>query len=146
MTVATAIRVRLLAISAVTTLVGQRVYTLVIPQSLDTFPAIRVQRIDDDEPMHMRGSAGLLRARVQVDAIAREEGGVDAYGSAVAVDAALHGPGDGSGLCGWQGVVTQGADSMEITGIVPVDVRDQYELGEQRFYKVMRDYWVFHRM
>lgn len=131
MTAAEVVRTRLLALSAVTAIVGQRVRTLILAQN-ETLPAIRVQRISESEPMHLRGSSGLQRARVQVDSYA------STFAAARSLDAAVHGDGAGSGLCAFTGVV----GSANVRSIVPMNVQDLYEKDEREFYRVSRDYEV----
>lgn len=139
MTAAEAIRERLLAISAVTELVGTRVFLLMLPQK-GTLPAVRVQGISEAEPMHLRGSVRVLRSRVQVDSVVNESSGLAA---ALALDAAVHGAGDGTALCGWTGSVGS-SPATDVLAVLPIDRRDAYDGGELRQVKVMRDYWVWH--
>jgi hypothetical protein len=146
-TIAEAVRVRLLEITAVTALVGQRVRVLRLAQG-DTGagPAIRVQRIGDDELMHFRGSVGVFRSRVQVDSVHQEGvGGINAYTSARNVDAAVHGNGAGSGLCGFRGSVTSGGDTVQFDAVLPSGCREGYDAEELKQVKVMRDYMVHWR-
>lgn len=86
-----AVRTRLLATSAVTALVSTRVYLMRLPDPV-TFPAIRVQLVDDPQMKHLRGPLGITGARVQVD-VYDEETATDPYGSvneiSQAVEAAL---------------------------------------------------------
>lgn len=132
MTAAEVVRARLLSISAVTALVGQRVRTLVLAQN-ETLPAIRVQRVSESEAMHLRGSVGLRVARVQVDSYA------STFAAARSLDAAAHGDGAGSGLCGFSGAV----GSAWVRGIFPMAVQDMFEKDNGReFYRVTRDYEV----
>lgn len=133
MTAAEAIRSRLLALSAVTDLVGSKVYVHVLPQSF-TAPAIRVQRIDQLEDPHLRGTAMPVRARVQVDSVAKT------LAEAYALDAAVHGPGDGTGLAGWTGEV--GSPAVSVAAVLPIDVRDGFDAEDLKQYRVMRDYAV----
>lgn len=132
MSIVEAIRTRLLAISGVTALVLTRVHAQVLPQS-PTLPALRVQRVSEVEDMHQRGSAGLLRARVQVDTVTTSN-----RAAAVAIDEAVDGNGAGSGLKGWRGVV----GSLRIVLIEPAGVREGFDAEELQQYKIMRDYFV----
>ena len=61
-----ALRARLTGASAVTDLVGTRIYWVERPQS-SALPAITLQTVDDRMPQHMKGFDGLDVARVQVD-------------------------------------------------------------------------------
>jgi len=126
---------RLEAVAAVTALVSTRIYLGVLPQKA-TLPAIRVQRVSENEFMHMRGTSAVYRTRVQVDSVSNAS---DAAGQALAVDAAVHGDGASTGLVGWQGT----AGGIEITGVMPATVRETYDADELRQYKVMRDVLVW---
>lgn len=141
MTAAEIVRARLLQIAAVTALVGQRVRLLRFRQS-ETWPAVRVQQISDVESMHLRGSSGLHTARVQIDYCAGEASGVDPYASARAVDEAAHGPGNGTGLCGFQGLVPLGSPGIWVDAIRPAGYREDFDLDELRVVRIMRDYLV----
>lgn len=134
MSVAAAIRQVLLTFAPLTALVESRVYVMLLPQN-PTLPAVRVQRIDEDEPIHFRGPGNLRRARIQVDSI----GG----GGAVAetVDAAVHGDGISTGLRAYQGTV----GTIRIELMDPADVRTVYDADELRQYKVARDYFAWYR-
>lgn len=142
MTVAEAVADRLLSLSAVTALVSTRVYVFKIPQS-ERRPLIRVQRITDQQDMHLRGSVGLLASRVQVDSYAAEASGVDPYAVARSIDEAVHGDGAGSGLCGFQGGI--GSPAFEIAAILPISVREEYDPEESRVVRFLREYEVWHR-
>lgn len=136
MTVDTAIRARLLTLTPVTDLVNQRIFTVILPQGV-TLPAIRVFRVGQDEPMHMRGPVNMFRARVQVDSVGVSKAQVDA------VDAAVQGDGMGSnatGLKGFKGTI--GSPAMTIHAIIPADVRDLYDPEELRQFKVSREFFV----
>lgn len=135
MTVDQAVRARLLVVTPLTTLVSTRIYTVILPQN-PTLPAVRVQRISQVEPMHLRGPVNLYRARVQVDAVATTKAGADA------VDAAVQGDGLGdvaTGLKGWMGTIS----GFVVRAVLPIDVRDGYDADELKQFKVMRDFWVF---
>jgi hypothetical protein len=135
-TAVTAIRARLLTVSAVTALVAARVYVELLPQE-STLPAIVVRLVDQHEPMHLRGPVGVNQSRVQVDAIATTKAGADA------LDAAVHGDGLGtgaSGLLGWIGSL--GSPAFEVLAVAPLDRLDGYEAVEVKAFRVMRDYRV----
>lgn len=134
MTAVGVVRTRLLAISAVTAIVGQRVYALILPENA-TFPAIRVQRISQLEPMHFRGPVSMFSARVQVDAIAATKAAADA------LDAAVLGNGLGSvatGLKGWTGDLS----ATHVHAIRAIDVREMYDPEELRQFRISRDFSV----
>ena len=125
---------RLESLVAVTGLVGTRIYQGILPEH-PTFPAIRVQRIGENEAMHMRGTSGVFRTRVQVDSISNA---ADAVGVAQAVDAVVRGNGATTGLIGWRGT----AAGVVIHSILPADMRESYDPEDRRQYRVMRDVFV----
>lgn len=139
MTEAEAVRARLLDCAPVTALVGQRVYKDVLPQK-PTLPCVRVQRISQVRPWHLRGPVGVNVSRVQADSIALTKA------DAEAVDAAIVGDGlgpDASGLVGWSGAL--GSPAFEVLFVEPETVRDDYEAEELRQFRVSRDVLVHWR-
>lgn len=138
MDVVEAVRGVILSLTPVTTLVGARVYSGILPQGLQDFPAVRLQRVDNFEDMHLRGSNGVLAARVQVDTFARTRAAVHA------TDAAMVGPGDGTGLVGWTGTAG-GSPGMEILAILPIIDRELYDADELKLFRIWRDYSVQYR-
>lgn len=134
MTAAEAVLRHLLTVSAVTALVGSRVYNQLLPQS-PTLPAVVVQDISQLEGAHLRGADGVFRTRVQIDVYAKTKASADA------VDEAIHGDGAGSGLAFFTGT----AGDLQIDVIRPEAKRDGFEPGELRQFRVMRDYFVHHR-
>jgi hypothetical protein len=137
-TVAAAFVTRLLSLTAVTDLVGTRIRNMRLRQGEAQERAIRVQRISETQEMHLRGAVNGFRSRVQVDSYAPEASGVDPYLAAAAIDAAVHGDGAGSGLCGFAGAV--GGDGFVFTSILPDGVREEYDPEEQRVVRISRDY------
>jgi hypothetical protein len=135
MSAAVAVITRLEAVAAVTAIVSSRIYQGVIPQDA-TFPAIRAQRISEDEPMHLRGASSMFRTRVQVDSVSNA---TDPIGQATALDALVHGDGSGSSLVGWKGE----AGSVQVHAVLPIAVREQFDAEELRQYRVMRDLHVW---
>ena len=139
MTVAEAVRERLLDCAAVTALVSTRVWKDVLPQK-PTLPAIRVTRISQVEPMHMRGPVGVNVARVQVDSIATTKA------SAEAIDEAVNGDGLGAGATGARGWVgSLGSPAFDICAVLPAGVHDSYTDAEFRQWRVTRDFMVHYR-
>lgn len=145
MTVVEAVRSRLATVSALTALVSTRIYSLKLPQT-PTLPAVRLQQVSEVEPMQLRGSSGLARARVQVDAYAQEGSGTDPYAQAHQVSAAAHGTfagGAASGLNGWRGTV--GSPGFEILEIESAGLQEGFNPEELRQVIVSRDYFVTFR-
>lgn len=142
MTPAEVVRARILAISAVTALVGSRVYSVIFPESV-TWPAVRVQDIGQVEDLHLRGAVGAIRGRVQVDVISGVRNGVSSLQEAKTVMALIHGDGGGSGntpsgLNAWSGSV--GSPAIQVDLIEPVDYRERFEAEEIKAWMISRDY------
>ena len=135
MSIVAAVITRLDAVTAVTALVSTRIYNGTFPQD-GTFPAIRVQRIGEDEQMHLRGAVGTIRTRIQIDSVADS---AEPIGDAQSIDSAVHGDGSGSGLIGWAGNV----GDIDIQAVIPAGVRETYDGEELRQYRVMRDAFVW---
>lgn len=132
---ASAIRERVLDISAVTALVSTRVYTGQFPQSA-TLPAVLVERVSEVQTSHLRGGNTLRMTRVQTTSIASTRA------AAVAVDTAIHGDGAGSGLANWSG--TAGSPGTPVRWVQPAGVREGFDPDELQQYRVTRDFMVHH--
>lgn len=142
MTVIQAVCARLSSVSAVSALVGTRVWAMILPQE-PTFPCVRVSLVDDVPTMHLRGVDQVMRARVQVDAVTDTRTSDDPYAVAHNVASAVFGgfsAGSALGLAGWSGTV--GSPGLEILAIVPDAEREQYLGDELRQVWVTRDYFV----
>lgn len=138
MTPETAIADRIVALN---TAAAGRVYLLKVPQSAQ-MPAVRVQLVDDIGFPHLRGGgSGVMVARVQVDAYAREGSGTDPYAEAAALAAEIRGDDAGSGLSGFQGTVS----GLEIRWAVIVNRLAMYEGEEQRLVRILQDCLVWYR-
>jgi hypothetical protein len=138
MTIEQAIITRLESLTPVSTFVGQRVYAKILPHT-PTLPAIRVQAIATAQQDHLRGLNALQRSLVQVDVVTDQD-------EALAEQLELvHGPGDGTALAGWKGVVGPAPGGIAITGILAHNKREDYDAAELRQFKVMRDYEVWWR-
>jgi hypothetical protein len=130
------VRDRLLAVTAVTDLVSTRIYAGFLPQS-PTLPAVLVQRVGEVQTSHLRGGQQLRVTRVQVTSVAPSRA------AAVAVDEAVEGDGAGSGLSHWSG--STGSPAVTVRWTEPAGVREGYDPGELRQYRIDRDYRVHHR-
>lgn len=128
------VRTRLLAISAVTTLVGTRVFVEVTPQSKD-LPAIRVSLVSRMDHGHLRGAKATTESVVQVDCLATS------LASARAVVDAAFGDAAGSGLAGFTGTVS----AATVQAVLPGDERQDFVGEEIKTYRVSRDYTVWFR-
>lgn len=145
MTVEEAITVRISALAAVVALAGSRVYLDKLPQS-PTYPAIRVQLVDDPASFHLRGPDGLSRARVQVDHYVDEAvSGSDPYASVEALETATRGDGLGTaatGLSGWIGSV--GSPPFVVRGCFRTNRLRRYDPDELRVLTMTTDYIVWY--
>lgn len=142
MTVEEVVCARILQLGAVTALVSTRIYLDKLPQA-PTYPAVRVQLVDDLTSQHLRGPNGLCRARVQVDAYAHEDSGVDPYAQVAALAAALHGDGLGpsaSGLEGWIGEL--GSPPFQIVECARALRLRTYDADELKILTMSQDYLV----
>lgn len=149
MTVEEAVIERILALN---TSAGTRVFMLKLPQKLATWPAARVQLIDDPEDYHLRGGSALGRARVQVDAYAPESSGGDPYATVAQLADEINGDDAGSGLSGWIG--SFGSPPLTITGLFRINRRTSYEPGggavatggaDLRLVRTQMDFWVHYK-
>jgi len=134
MTIAPSIVARLEAVQAVTNLVGDRIYQGVLPQD-GTFPAVLVRRIGEVIPLHLRGSSGVFKERIQVDSVSDSS---EPIGEAQSIDSAVFGDGSGSSLVGFTGEL----DAYHVYCVEPAGAREAYDGEELRQYKVMRDVFV----
>lgn len=146
MTIGDAVRERLLAISALTALVGQRVYPMVIRQG-EKRAAVRFQVIDEDAPQHLRGPAGLQTTRVQTDAYVTVSESQTPLTDVEAIAAAIHGDGLGtsaSGLFGFVGDLGGSPAQLRIVNVRRAVKRGaMYEHDNEVVrLRVMQDYWV----
>ncbi len=133
MTVAEATRERLLDCPPVTALVSTRVWKDIAPQK-PVLPFVRVERIDQSQPIHCRGPVGVDQAVVMVTSVATTKA------AAEAIDAAVEGDGLGSnatGLFGWAGSVGSPA-TVTFRVVKHEDVRDGYTDAEFRQFFVKR--------
>jgi Protein of unknown function (DUF3168) len=138
------VRARIVALPAVTALVGARVYLDKIPQH-PTYPLIRVVEIDDPYAYHIRGPLNHGRARVQVDLLANEASGVDPYAALVALEEAVRGDGLGpsaSGLSGWIGTI----GDLQVLGCFADNRRRGYTPDELHVVMMHLDYIVRYAM
>lgn len=142
MTVEDAVIARLLALSAVTALVSTRVYLEKLPQS-PTYPCVRVTLVSDGTDYHLRGGTGVKRARVQVDAFAKEVSGVNPYALVETVADAVNGADDGTALSGWRGSI--GSPAFEVLACQQVERRTMYDPEELRVVTMSQDFMVTYR-
>lgn len=139
MTVEEAVKDRLESDVAVAAVVSDRVYQLLLPEN-GTYPAIRVQLIDEPGSSHLRGPNGLTRARVQADAYV-EATGDDPYAEATELNTRIQ-----AALVD-DGPFTAGSPvARQVTGVLPAGPRQvRYEAEERRLVRVMQDFIVWSR-
>lgn len=138
MTVEHAVRSYLLTVAAVTSIVSQRVYQLILPEK-PTLPAVRIQLIDEPKDYHMRGATNETRARLQIDAYGSASAAVAADPYAVvtnladAIDDAL------------SGQVFE-SEGLRISGAFRNSRRVGYESEELRLLRCLQDYTVWSKV
>jgi hypothetical protein len=140
-----AICARVAGLTAVIALASTRVYLDKFPQS-PTYPAVRVQLVDDADEQHLRGPLGIKRARVQIDHCAHESSGSDPYAEAETLAAATKGDGLGtsaSGIAGFKGTI--GSPAFAIEDCKPVLRTRDYDPAELRVVTIRQDYDVTYR-
>jgi hypothetical protein len=139
MSLSTDIRRLLLSKSAITSLVGTRVYPAHIPQKINTFPTITYQLISTNAAHHLAGGAGYCEKRLQLDVYAENEVSRDAVVEAVRNQLQGFPPAGTSG--------TIGAGTV-ITSIVYKGSRDMYDPdqvgGDVGYFRNSTDYWIRH--
>jgi hypothetical protein len=137
-TVEEAVRQRILDLI---TNAGSRVYMMNVPQQLSTWPAVRVQLVDDPGAYHLRGGLP-SEARVQVDCYAPETSGGDPYATVATLGSQVNGDDAGSGLSAWNGAI----EDVRIDLAKRIGRRPFYEGGERRLMRMQFDFWVHYRM
>lgn len=148
MTLGDGVKERLLAMSALTTLIGQRVFETVLPQN-EKRPAVRFYVIGTPHAVHQRGPVNQYWTRVGVDSYV-PIGGIDPLGEVQAVAAAVLGDGLGpgaSGLKGWSGLLGGSPLQLHIFDIQVTRGEDsgRVEMEEQRRLVVRQEYRVHWR-
>ena len=134
------VRARLLASAGVSSLVGTRIYQLLLQQGV-TYPAIRVQLISEPRDYHLRGADGSVRSRVQIDAYAQATSGVDPYDVAGDIADAVR-----EALTGVAPFEDGGSPAeLLVTGAFVDSRRVLYEPDELRVVRVSQDVIVWSR-
>ena len=129
-------RLRLVEMTPVTTLVGTKVYSGILPQSFAP-PAVLVQRVGEVQSGHLRGGNTLRMTRVQVTSVGSTRA------EAAAVDEAVEGDGAGSGLSHWRGGI--GSPATQVQWSEPSGVVEDYTAGELKQFRFIRDFRMHHR-
>jgi hypothetical protein len=133
------VRERLVQTGAVTAIVSARIYQLKIPQNA-TFPAVRVQEIDEPSMYHLRGENGLTAARVQVDCFVKEDSSGDPYGTLRTLANATH-----DALSAQTFMNVGSPTEREVAACFRQNRRVMYEGDELRLLRMLQDYIVWSR-
>jgi hypothetical protein len=133
-------------IVGLSTAAADRVYMLILPQKLGTWPAVRLQDIPSVRGQHLRGPQYPVQSRVQVDHYQQAAAGVDALGIVAALAAEVRGDGLGdgaSGIFGWRG---ESQDSPATVKVLNVELIQEgnpfYEPGEMRLARIRDEYLI----
>lgn len=135
---------RMLAIDALTAIVGTRIYALTLPQG-GMLPAVRARQVSAVESLHLRGALGVRTDRVQIDFVA-DVASADPLGDARAAADAAFGTfagGVATGLAGWAGSIGSPATTVDL--IEPLDRVELYEPPVLREAIVTQDFYVHYR-
>lgn len=152
MTISDAIKARLLDISPLVALVGQRMYELVLPQN-ERRASVRYHVSGAVIQRHMKGPVNQFAQRCRVDSYVAIDGDADPIATAREIGAAVKGDGLGhqaTGLAGWVGVIGASDGSPnEPIHILNVEVLDDgeptFEEDEQRRIRLRQEYMVHWR-
>jgi len=141
------VRLRLAAVTAVTTVVSSRIYVLMLPQRA-TLPAIRLTLIPGGpDPLHLRGLVGTVTDRVQVDAFTDAATTGDPLETARAIADAVYGEmtgGTATGLAGWAGAIGSPATRVDLIEPAAAPI-EQFLADELRQVVISQDYYVHYR-
>lgn len=140
MSLSTDIRRLLLSKSAITSLVGTRVYPSHVPQSNNIYPCLTYQVISTDSAHTLQNGAGYCGKRLQIDVYARTEVSRDQVAEAVRDQL--------QGFPATQSAGTIGAGTV-VNSIVFKNARDVYEPdqtgGDVGYYRSIMEFWVRHQ-
>lgn len=122
------------SLPAVTALIGQRVYQLILPQ-IAVYPALRVQLFDEDEPQHLRGPSGLVFGFVQIDSYAQVGSGTDPYEQATTLGAVVH------NALMFEPFTSPASPSIEMVA-KKIGRQAMFEPDERRIVRIMQQYKI----
>lgn len=137
---------RLESLSAVTSVVGSRMYALKAPQS-PTTPYLRVQRISSPIDQHLRGPQYPAAFRFQVDCCSAETSGGDPLGTAQDLSAAVIGDGLGpgaSGLFGWIGTLGGSPTTIAVQNVELLHAGEREHFPDELRLDRVRTDFLFH--
>jgi hypothetical protein len=152
MTISDAIKARLLDITPVVALVGQRVYELVLPQN-ERRASVRYHVFGKLIERHMKGPVNQFAQRCRVDSYVPIEGSIDPIAEARELGEAVLGDGLGreaTGFAGWSGVIEDSGSPSGPIHILNVEVLDDgepmFEEDEQKRIRLRQEYRVHWRV
>ncbi len=138
MTVIEGLRSYLLANASIAAIVGTQVYPLRLPQKVNVTPpsgAIVLTRVDDIGEAHLRGPNALSRARIQVDAWAKQFDDAVELGSLVR-----------QRIDGYSGTWTDGASPASLIRVQAILSDSESDFTEEEIqgglYRQSTDYMV----
>lgn len=137
MSLSTDIRRLLLSKSAITSLVGTRIYPNHVPQANNAWPCITYTVVSNDSAHTLAGGAGYAARRLQIDVYAKLETSRDSVVEAVR-----------NQLQGFPNAGTSGAigAGTVVTSITYKNGRDLYEPdqtgGDVGYYRHSMDFWI----
>ncbi len=126
-----ALRSFLLADAAIVAVVTDRIYSLKIPEEVNSASVV-VTRISGPGDYHMAGPSGIISARIQIDAWAGTADAATSLANLVK-----------DRLDGYRGEMGTGANIITVHGIFIADLREDYDDGAE-LYRSGRDYFVHH--
>jgi len=127
-----AIRRHLLDNSAVTAIIGDRIYPLTMPQG-ETLPVITYSVAAIHEDNQEGDAATLARARLQLDCWATTHKQANDLAQAVRL-----------ALPTTTGAIGSGANRVEEVSIIPIETGRQFYEPDTRYYRVMLEFYVWY--
>lgn len=138
MTIIEGLREYLIVNTSIAAIVGTRIYPLRLPQKVDLVPpscAITLTRVDDIGEAHLRGPNALSRARIQVDAWAKQFDDAVELGSLVR-----------QRIDGYQGTWTDGGSPASVIRVQAILSDSESDFTEEEIqgglYRQSTDYMV----
>lgn len=135
MSISTNLRKYLLSKSAITSLVGTRMFPRKIPQKNSAFPVIVYRIVSQDAAHHLAGGAGYAGTRIQLDVYSETETETDALAEAIR-----------NQMQGYSGAM----GTASVTSVVLKNSQDLYEPPQDNsdtgLYRNSTDYWLRHDM
>lgn len=121
------LRTHLLTESTITSLVGARIYPVLLPQA-PTFPAMTYQRVSGSRVQSLTGPSGMAHPRFQIDCWAQTYDGAKELAAAVMTE-----------LDGYRGTM----GDTRVGGVIVYGDRDIYE-PDVEIFRVTIDITIWH--